>query len=98
MKNLNTSSLSLSLDFQVLDAARKRLFAVHQERARVVDLLCHADSSIVNAAANAEISDKKRALSALDGRVSVVDSSRLGVAMTDALGPYTPETDQVQKK
>ena len=71
--------------------ARRRLFAVLQERSRVLDLLCHANSSILNSAALHQGRTGR-----LDGTISVIDSSRLGAAAADALGPYTPETDQVR--
>ena len=77
---------------QTLESARRRLFAVLQERSRVLDLLCHANSSITNSA----LQSGGRA-TGLDGRISVIDSSRLGAGAADALGPYTPETDQVPK-
>ncbi|KAL8612187.1 hypothetical protein ACOMHN_018476 [Nucella lapillus] len=74
---------------QTLESARKRLFAVLQERSRVLDLLCHANASIVNSA------NKDRGRTGiLDGRISALDSSRLGPAVVDSLGPYTPEADQ----
>lgn len=71
----------------MLDQARKRLFNVLQERSRVLDLLCHALSSIAHSAKNSAHGARSR--SSLDGRLS-----RLGPSMTDPLGSYTPETDQ----
>ncbi|XP_076455333.1 tektin-like protein 1 [Babylonia areolata] len=70
---------------QTLERARRRIFAVLQERNRVVDLLCHANSSITNSTNP----DKSR----LDGRITTIDSRRLTTEDRDALGPYTPETD-----
>ena len=78
------------MTFQALEDARKRLFAVLQERSRVLDLLCHANASIINSAKT-----ERGRTSSLDGRVSIIDGSRFGAAAADALGPYTPETDQV---
>ena len=75
---------------QTLESARRRLFAVLQERSRVLDLLCHANSSITNSA-----QQSGGRASGLDGRITAIDSNRLGAAAADALGPYTPETDQV---
>ncbi|KAK7502565.1 hypothetical protein BaRGS_00006140 [Batillaria attramentaria] len=77
---------------QSLESARRRLFAVLQERSRVLDLLCHANSSILNSAH--EHATRHRVPSGLDGRISAIDSNRLGASAADALGPYTPETDQ----
>eukprot|EP00745_Piridium_sociabile_P000311 TRINITY_DN102025_c0_g1_i1.p1 TRINITY_DN102025_c0_g1~~TRINITY_DN102025_c0_g1_i1.p1 ORF type:complete len:415 (-),score=104.00 TRINITY_DN102025_c0_g1_i1:137-1381(-) len=86
-KTLETQLRLVQEQLQVLERARRRLFAVLQERSRVLDLLCHANSSITNS------TDKGRA-SALDGRYTTIDSNRLSAAELDALGPYTPETDQ----
>jgi hypothetical protein len=75
---------------QALEHARRRLFAILQERTRVLDLLCHANSSILNAA------DRSNGRSSrLEGTVNSIDSTRLGSAAADNLGPYTPECDGV---
>ena len=73
---------------QVLDAARTRLFNALQERSRVLDLLCHALSSISNSALRNE-NGTSRSRTSLDGRLS-----RLGPSQADPLGSYTPEVDQ----
>lgn len=77
---------------QILDAGRQRLFSVLQERSRVIDLLCHALNSISSAQGNHA---KCRVPTSLDGRILDIDSNRFGTAVADALGPYTPEADQV---
>lgn len=77
---------------QILDAGRQRLFTVLQERSRVIDLLCHALNSISSAQGNHA---KCRVPTSLDGRILDIDSNRFGTAVADALGPYTPEADQV---
>ncbi|XP_076436605.1 tektin-like protein 1 [Babylonia areolata] len=84
-KTLEAQLRLVQQQLQTLESARKRLFAVLQERSRVLDLLCHANSSITNSA--------KGRNSIFDGRTSALDSARLGPAGVDALGPYTPETD-----
>ncbi|XP_050417944.1 coiled-coil domain-containing protein 105 isoform X2 [Patella vulgata] len=77
---------------QTLDQARKRLFATLQERSRVLDLLCLANSSITNTA-NQEQLKLKRSRSMIEGRMSRFDGSHLGACQADPLGPYTPEAD-----
>lgn len=72
--------------FQTLDQARKRLFNVLQERSRVLDLLCHALSSVAHSAKHSASGMRSR--TSLDGRLS-----RLGPSMTDPIGCYTPEAD-----
>lgn len=77
-----------------MDAARKRLFAVLQERSRVLDLLNQSLSSISNvnsAMSNATTaSGLRRSKSVQDGRFSRMNCSNL----PDPLGPFTPEADQ----
>lgn len=89
-KTLETQLRLVQQQLQCLETARRRLFAVLQERSRVLDLLCHANSSITFSAQR----EGRRAPTALDGRISCIDSTRLGASVADALGPYTPETDQ----
>ncbi|XP_033114899.1 coiled-coil domain-containing protein 105-like [Anneissia japonica] len=48
-KSLETKLRAVQKQLQVLDMCRKRLNAVLQERNRVLDLLCHAVSSVTNA-------------------------------------------------
>ncbi|KAL8612139.1 hypothetical protein ACOMHN_021952 [Nucella lapillus] len=86
-KTLESSLKLVQEQLQSLELARRRLFAVLQERSRVLDLLCHANSSISN-------SQNKGRPGSLDGKVHTIDSSRLSGAIIDVLGPYTPETDQ----
>ena len=71
-----------------MDAARTRLFNALQERSRVLDLLCHALSSISNSALRNENGTLSRSRTSLDGR-----ASRLGPSQADPLGSYTPEVD-----
>lgn len=54
----------------------------------MLDLLCHALSSITNSALRNE-NGTGRSRTSLDGRVS-----RLGPSQADPLGSYTPEVDQ----
>lgn len=86
-KALEAQLKSVQQQLQTLDAARKRLFNVLQERTRVLDLLCHALSSISNNEKRGPTLSRSR--SSLDGRLS-----RLGPSVTDPLGSYTPEADQ----
>ncbi|KAK7094966.1 tektin-like protein 1 [Littorina saxatilis] len=88
-KTLEAQLRLVHQQLQTLESARRRVFAVLQERSRVLDLLCHANSSITH---SANVSGGRS--SGFDGRISAIDSSRLGAALADALGPYTPETDQ----
>lgn len=85
---------SVQQQLLILDAARKRLFAVLQERSRVLDLLNHSLSSISNvnsAMSNATTaSGLRRSKSVQDGRFSRMNCSNL----PDPLGPFTPEADQ----
>lgn len=84
---------SVQQQLLVLDAARKRLFAVLQERSRVLDLLNHSLSSITNvnsAMSNASTaSGLRRSKSVQEGRYS-----RMASNQPDPLGPFTPEADQ----
>ncbi|OWF39564.1 coiled-coil domain-containing protein 105-like [Mizuhopecten yessoensis] len=91
-KALEAQLKSVQQQLQVLDAARRRLFATLQERSRVLDLLNHALSSISNTAScMAGPGSLHRSKTSLDGRLS-----RLALATTqaDPLGPFTPEADQ----
>lgn len=87
-KALEAQLKSVQQQLQVLDAARTRLFNALQERSRVLDLLCHALSSISNSALRNE-NGTSRSRTSLDGRLS-----RLGPSQADPLGSYTPEVDQ----
>lgn len=87
-KALEAQLKSVQQQLQVLDAARTRLFNALQERSRVLDLLCHALSSISNSALRNE-NGTGRSRTSLDGRLS-----RLGPSQADPLGSYTPEVDQ----
>lgn len=87
-KALEAQLKSVQQQLQILDAARTRLFNALQERSRVLDLLCHALSSIANSAGRNE-NGTSRSRTALDGRLS-----RLGPSQVDPLGSYTPEVDQ----
>lgn len=86
-KALEAQLKSVQQQLHTLDQVRKRLFNVLQERSRVLDLLCHALSSIANSAKHSAHGPRSR--TSLDGRLS-----RLGPSVTDPLGAYTPETDQ----
>ncbi|KAK3088909.1 hypothetical protein FSP39_025307 [Pinctada imbricata] len=86
-KALEAQLKSVQTQLQVLDAARKRLFNVLNERSRVLDLLNHALSSITNAPMSAP-SGIGRSRTSLDGRLSRLQGQ------PDPLGPYTPEADQ----
>ncbi|XP_069121402.1 tektin-like protein 1 [Argopecten irradians] len=91
-KALEQQLKSVQQQLQVLDAARRRLFATLQERSRVLDLLNHALSSISNTSASmCGPGGLHRSKTSLDGRLS-----RLALATTqaDPLGPFTPEADQ----
>lgn len=87
-KALEAQLKSVQQQLQVLDAARTRLFNALQERSRVLDLLCHALSSISNSALRNENGTLRRSRTSLDGR-----ASRLGPSQADPLGSYTPEVD-----
>lgn len=87
-KALEAQLKSVQQQLQVLDAARTRLFNALQERSRVLDLLCHALSSITNSAHRNENGTMSRSRTSLDGRCS-----RLGPSQADPLGSYTPEVD-----
>lgn len=87
-KALEAQLKSVQQQLQVLDTARTRLFNALQERSRVLDLLCHALSSISNSALRNE-NGTSRSRTSLDGRLS-----RLGPSQADPLGSYTPEVDQ----
>lgn len=87
-KALEAQLKSVQQQLHILDAARTRLFNALQERSRVLDLLCHALSSITNSALRNE-NGTGRSRTSLDGRVS-----RLGPSQADPLGSYTPEVDQ----
>lgn len=88
-KTLEVQLRLVQEQLQALDQARRRIFDVLQERTRVLDLLCHANSSILNSAAL-----HNGRTSRLDGTISVIDSCRLGAGVADNLGPYTPECDK----
>lgn len=87
-KALEAQLKSVQQQLRVLDAARTRLFNALQERSRVLDLLCHALSSISNSALRNENGTLSRSRTSLDGR-----ASRLGPSQADPLGSYTPEVD-----
>lgn len=87
-KALEAQLKSVQQQLQILDAARTRLFNALQERSRVLDLLCHALSSISNSALRNENGTLRRSRTSLDGR-----ASRLGPSQADPLGSYTPEVD-----
>ncbi|XP_063424718.1 tektin-like protein 1 [Mytilus trossulus] len=92
-KALEAQLRSVQQQLLVLDAARKRLFGVLQERSRVLDLLNHSLSSITNvnsAMSNMSSSGMRRSKSVQDGRYSRMNYSNL----PDPLGPFTPEADQ----
>ncbi|XP_013390840.1 coiled-coil domain-containing protein 105 [Lingula anatina] len=70
---------------QVLDVARKRLAATIQERSRVLDLVCHALSSVANTTVQ----------HTNNGRMSVngyMGSTPLPPRV-DPIGPFTPEAE-----
>ncbi|ESO96658.1 hypothetical protein LOTGIDRAFT_202010 [Lottia gigantea] len=90
-KGLEAQLKLVQQQLQVLDQARKRLFATLQERSRVLDLLCLANSSITNSRDDMKI---KRSRSMMEGRISRFDgNTSLGASQADPLGPYTPEAD-----
>ena len=83
---------------QVLDSARRRLFAVIQERNRVLDLVCSALPSTTSVSASgglygrtAHSSYANRSCTRMsaDSRMSMGGSPHI-----EPLGPYTPEADQ----
>ncbi|XP_062584190.1 tektin-like protein 1 [Saccostrea cucullata] len=81
---------------RVLDAARRRLFNVLNERSRVMDLLNHSLSSAGSQSAPTGLG---RSRTSMDGRLSRLNdlSGKLGfmsLGQPDPLGPYTPEADQ----
>lgn len=86
-KSLEAQLRSVQQHLHTLDQARKRLFSVLQERSRVLDLLCHAVSSVANSIQHGASHGRSRTSN--DGRLS-----RLGPSITDPLGPYTPEADR----
>lgn len=97
LKKMLESQLQLvQQQLQVLDSARRRLFAVVQERTRVLDLICSAlpscnlVSQSANLASKSLRPDSFGMRSSADGRLSL---SRTSPAI-EPLGPYTPEADQ----
>ena len=70
---------SVQKQLQILDNARKRIKAVLSERNRVLDLLCHAVSSVRGSSAT----DKTRGIDHAAERVKTPE--------VNPLGPYTPE-------
>lgn len=68
-----------TISHQVLDAARRRLFNVLNERSRVMDLLNHALSSATNGSQSAP-TGLGRSRTSLDGRLSRLQdmSGKLG--------------------
>ncbi|KAL5013067.1 hypothetical protein ScPMuIL_011618 [Solemya velum] len=82
---LESQLKSVQQQLQILDNARRHLFATLQERSRVMDLLCHALSSITSPE-NTLLTHRSK--TSLDGRIS-----RFGSSQADPLGPYTPDAD-----
>ncbi|XP_071096356.1 tektin-like protein 1 [Haliotis cracherodii] len=87
-KTLEAQLKSVQEQLQTLDKARKHLFATLQERSRVLDLLCHALSFN-----NANSNQDSRTKSSTEGRLSRLDTTRLGASQADPVGPYTPDAD-----
>lgn len=97
-KALEAQLRSVQQQLQVLDAARRRLFNVLNERSRVMDLLNHALSA-TNAGSQSAPIGVGRSRTSMDGRLSRLQdmSGKLGfmsLGQPDPLGPYTPEADQ----
>jgi hypothetical protein len=94
LKKMIDSQLELvQQQLQILDASRKRLAAVLQERSRVVELICAA---IPSASAGAQTSrsiykPSTRTVSACGNMRSSVDTAT--GPQIDPLGAYTPECD-----
>ena len=75
---------------QVLDNSRKSLLDVLRERSSVLDLLCHNVSPVARKTGSQPVG--------LDDH-KIIDSTERATFCSyapDALGPYTPETDQVR--
>ncbi|XP_048774873.1 coiled-coil domain-containing protein 105-like isoform X2 [Ostrea edulis] len=89
-KALEAQLRSVQQQLQVLDAARRRLFNVLNERSRVMDLLNHSLSS-ANIGSQSAPSGMGRSRTSLDGRLSRLHEMS---GQPDPLGPYTPEADQ----
>lgn len=87
-KALEAQLRSVQQQLQVLDAARRRLFNVLNERSRVMDLLNHSLSSAGSQSAPTGLG---RSRTSMDGRLSRLNDLS---GQPDPLGPYTPEADQ----
>ncbi|XP_064616215.1 tektin-like protein 1 [Liolophura sinensis] len=86
-RSLEAQLALVQQQLQVLDAARKRLFAVLQERSRVMDLLCHSISS----GHSGRRSHQSQEMNCVKGRGSSMEN--LSANITDQLGPFTPECE-----
>jgi len=90
-KTLEMQLKSVQQHLQCLESIRRRTFASLQERSRVLDLMCHALSSVLRP--EKDVLALKPNRSQVEGRVSMVDPGRMGAGKADPLGPYTPEVD-----
>ncbi|WAR30651.1 CC105-like protein [Mya arenaria] len=71
---------------KALEAQLRSVQQQLHERSRVLDLLCHALSSVSNSGKFSAATSRSK--TSLDGRLS-----RLGPSITDPIGSYTPEAD-----
>ncbi|CAG5118952.1 unnamed protein product [Candidula unifasciata] len=78
---------------QCLDQSRQRTITCLQERSRVLDLICHALSAVLQP--ERDILNLKPNRSQVEGRTSMVDPGSLGSVKPDTLSPYTLEVHNV---
>jgi len=97
-KTLEAQLQLVQQQLQVLDSARRRLFAVIQERNRVLDLVCSALPSTTSVSASGGLygrtahsgyANRSCTRMSADSRMSMGGSPHI-----EPLGPYTPEADQ----
>ncbi|XP_041368268.1 coiled-coil domain-containing protein 105-like [Gigantopelta aegis] len=87
-KTLEAQQRRVLQQLQVLDCTRRRLFAVVQERSRVLDLLCHSLASVEFYCAKSAEERRNR-----EGQTCSPENDLFGPGNADGLAPYTPECD-----
>ncbi|KAH9491682.1 hypothetical protein Btru_031207 [Bulinus truncatus] len=92
-KTLEIQLKSVQQHLQCLESVRKRTFSNLQERSRVLDILCQSLSAVLRPERDNLVLKPNR--SQVEGRLSMVDPSKMGSDKIDPFGPYTPHVDNV---